>query len=84
MALSERTEFGELNILADGTIEIRMDRVIMDGTVELTRVSNRSVATSDMDPSAFPLHLRKIANVVWDAATIAAYKAKVAAQAGPV
>lgn len=76
MALSERTEFGSISINAEGVIEVRMDRVILDGAEELTRKYNRSVVTPDMDPATFPPRLRKIANVVWDAATVAAYIAK--------
>lgn len=80
MALSDRTEFGSININADGVIEVRMDRVIMDGAEEIARKYNRTVVTPDMDPTTFPPRLRKIANAVWDAATIAAYIAKKAAQ----
>lgn len=76
MALSERTEFGAISINAEGVIEVRMDRVILDGTEPIARKYNRSVYTPDMDPATFPLRLRKIANAVWDAATIAAYIAK--------
>jgi hypothetical protein len=75
MALSERTEFGAININADGVIEVRMDRVILDGEEEIARKYKRSVFTPDMDPATFPVRLRKVANAVWDAATVAAYKA---------
>lgn len=75
MALTERTEFGAISINSEGVIEVRMDRVIMDGAEEIARKYNRSVFTPDMDPATFPVRLRKIANVVWDAATVAAYKA---------
>lgn len=75
MALTERTEFGAINIDAEGVIQVRMDRVIMDGEEEIARKYKRSVFTPDMDPATFPVRLRKIANAVWDAATIAAYKA---------
>lgn len=81
MALSERTDFGSINIDSDGVIQVRMDRVIMDGTDEIARKYKRSIFTPDMDPTNFPPRLRRIANVVWDAATIAAYIAKQAANA---
>lgn len=83
MALSDRTEFGSIGINSDGVIEVRMDRVIMDGTEEVARKYKRSVLTPDMDPATLPPRLRKIANVVWDEQTVADYKAKIAAQAGP-
>lgn len=81
MTLSEKTTFGSINIDADGIILVRMDRVIFDGVDEIARKYIRSVYTPDMDPTNFPLRLRKIANAVWDAATIAAYIAKQAANA---
>ena len=80
MALSDRTEFGSINIDADGVITVRTDRVIMDGTDEVARRYNRFTATPDVDPATLPPRVRKIANAVWDAATIAAYIAKKAAQ----
>lgn len=83
MALSERTDFGSISINADGVIQVRMDRVILDGADEINRSYKRSIYTPDMDPSAFPARLRKITNVIWDAATIAAYKAKIASQPQP-
>lgn len=83
MALSERTEFGSININADGVIEIRMDRVFLDGTEEVARNHKRSVATPDMDPATLPPRVRKIANAVWDAATVAAYIAKISANNTP-
>jgi hypothetical protein len=75
MALTERTDFGSISINADGVIQVRMDRVILDGTDEVARKYNRSVFTPDMDPATLPAKVRRIANVVWDAATVAAYKA---------
>lgn len=81
MALNERTDFGSVNIDADGVIQVRMDRVFLDGSEEVARKYKRSVYTPDMDPATFPPRLRKIANAVWDAAMIAAYIAKQAANA---
>ena len=80
MALSERTDFGSINIDADGVIQVRMDRVILDGIEEIDRSYKRTVFTPDMDPATLPAKVRRIANVIWDAATIAAYIAKKAAQ----
>ncbi|TPN11727.1 hypothetical protein FJ971_09995 [Mesorhizobium sp. B2-1-2] len=78
MALSERSEFGSINIDADGVISVRIDRVILDGTDEIARRYSRSTFTPDMDPATLPAKVRRIANIAWDAATVAAYKAKAA------
>lgn len=75
MALSDSTEFGGITIKADGVMEVRMDRIIFDGADEIARTFRRIVYTPDMDPATLPNKVRRIANVVWDAATVAAYKA---------
>lgn len=80
MALSDRTEIGAITILADGTLEIRTDRVISDGDEELSRTYHRFVVGPDEDPTALPPRVRKAANAFWDATTVAAYKAKKAAR----
>lgn len=81
MALAERQEFS-LNILPDGTLQARMDRIVFDDTdnSEIGRRLTRIVYTPDMDPTTLPQRVRRIANIVWDAATVAAYIAKKAAQ----
>ena len=80
MALSDNTEFGAITIKADGVMEVRMDRFILDGTDEIARTFRRIVYTPDMDPATLPAKVRRLANIIWDAATIAAYLAKKAAQ----
>jgi hypothetical protein len=75
MALSDSTEFGGITIKADGVMEVRMDRIIFDGADEIARTFKRIIYTPDMDPATLPQKVRRIANIVWDAATVAAYKA---------
>lgn len=79
MALSDTMEL-TMTILPDGTIEARTDRVIMDGAEPLGRTGRRAVFTPDMPLADLPAKVRRVANVVWDAATIAAYIAKKAEQ----
>lgn len=67
MAVSDRTEIGSICILASGVLEVRTDRVIMDGTDEIARRYNRFVATPDMDPTTLPPKVRAVANLVWTA-----------------
>jgi hypothetical protein len=76
MALFEKQE-QSLNILPDGTLQARSDRIVMDDTdnTEIGRRIVRAIYTPDMDPATLPQKVRRIANVVWDAATVAAYKA---------
>lgn len=77
MALAERQE-ASLNILPDGTLQARMDRIVYDDASpepEIGRRIARAVYTPDMDPATLPQKVRRIANIVWDAATVSAYKA---------
>jgi len=76
MALSDSIEFGAITIRANGIMEVRVDRVIYDGTTEVARRYNRTVYTPDMDPATLPAKVRRIANVVWDSATVSAYQAQ--------
>lgn len=76
MALAERQEFS-LNILPDGVLQARMDRIVYDDSTNeaIPLKIIRVVYTPDMDPATLPQRVRRIANIVWDAATVAAYKA---------
>lgn len=73
MALSDRMEFGQICIKVDGVLEVRLDRVILDGE-ELVRIPKRFVYTPDMDPAALPNKVRQIANLIWTQAVVDAYK----------
>ena len=83
MALTKRNEFGSLTLLADGQINARWDTVIEEDGVELTRTHQRRVFEPDQDPTTLPIRVRKIADIFWDAATIAAYIAKKQATSQP-
>lgn len=74
MALSDTVEL-TMTINPDGVIEARLDRVILDGEEELRGRTKRAVYTPDMALADLPAKVRRIAAVVWDAATVAAYKA---------
>ncbi|TGV26326.1 hypothetical protein [Mesorhizobium sp. M4B.F.Ca.ET.143.01.1.1] len=66
-----------MNILPDGVLQARMDRIVYDDVTneDIGRRITRVVYTPDMDPATLPAKVRRIANIVWDAATVAAYKA---------
>lgn len=83
MALSDTIEL-TMVIRPNGVIEARTDRVIMDGAEPLGRTGRRAIFTPDMPLADLPGKVRRIANVVWDAATVADYLAEIAAQAGPI
>lgn len=74
MALADRTEIQAVCIKVDGVLEVRVDRVISDGSEELGRKGVRTVYTPDMDPQTLPSgKIRQLANFVWTPAVVAAY-----------
>lgn len=74
MAFSDRNEM-TITIKPDGVLEVRLDRTIIEDGTDLTTLFRRAVFTPDMDPTTLPPRVRRVANAVWDAATVAAYKA---------
>lgn len=80
MALSEKTEFSSLTVLADGQINIRRDRVILDGDVEISRQPHRWVLEPGQDISELPEHVQRVAKAVWDKKCVKDFKDKRAKQ----
>lgn len=75
MALTERQEFGSITIRANGVLEVRSDRVILDDGVELVRSLNRTLYTPNMDPATLPNKVRQVAQLVWTPAIVSAWLA---------
>jgi hypothetical protein len=74
MALTERTEIGSREVLADGQIQVRTDTVIERDGVEISRAYHRHVlapgdSITDQDPA-----VQRIAMAEHTPATVAAYK----------
>lgn len=74
--LTERQEFGSIEILSDGQIQVREDTIIERDGVEVHRNYHRSVKEPDMDPLQLPAKIRLVADVIWDAETVRKYKDK--------
>lgn len=73
MALSERAEFNSICIKENGNLEVRLDRIILDGSEELIRKPHRTVYLPNMPLASLPPKVRAIANLVWTPAVIAAW-----------
>jgi len=74
MALSQRTEIGSRNVLADGQIQVRTDSIIENDGVEISRTYHRHVLApgdpiTQEDPS-----VQRLAMAEHTPAKIAAYK----------
>jgi hypothetical protein len=80
MALTERTEIGSREVLADGQIQVRTDMVIERDGVEVSRTFHRHVVVPGQDLSGQDASVQTVANVVHTAEVIAAYKAAEAAR----
>ena len=80
MALTERTEIGSREVLADGQIQVRTDTVIERDGVEVSRSFHRHVVVPGQDLSGQDASVQTVANAVHTAEVIAAYEAAVAAR----
>ena len=78
MALTERTEIGSREVLADGQIQVRTDTVIERDGVEIGRSFHRHVVAPGDDLSGEDAAVQTVANAVHTDAVIAAYRASIA------
>ncbi len=65
MALTERTEEDKIEILADGTIQIRIATVIERDGVEISRTYHRHVIQPDADVTTQTPKVQLITGAVW-------------------
>jgi hypothetical protein len=75
MALTERTEIGRREVLADGQIQVRTDTIIERDGVEISRSFHRHVVVPGADISGEDASVQTVANAVHTDAVIAAYEA---------
>jgi len=80
MALTERTEIGSREVLADGQIQVRTDLIVLRDGVEISRSYHRHVIAPGDDVSGEDASVQTVANAVHTDAVIAAYRAAVAAR----
>ena len=80
MALTEKTQIGSREVLADGQIQVRTDTIIERDGVEISRAYHRHVIAPGDDVSGEDASVQTVANAVHTAEVIAAYAAVVAAR----
>jgi len=84
MTLASTTIIDKVEVLEDGTIQVRQATVITDNGVEIARNFNRWVRhPGDAGASTDPAPVPAISSAVWTTPVIAAYQAAVAAQKQP-
>lgn len=74
MALTERTEVGSREILADGQIQVRTDIIIERDGVEISRTYHRHVVVPGADISREDMSVQIVANAVHTAEVIESYR----------
>ncbi len=83
MALTERTQIGKLDILEDGQLQVREDRIIVADGIEIARLYHRRVVEPTATPAPDAKLVQDIAAVVWTPDIIQAYQAKKRAAQSP-
>ena len=64
MALTERTEIGQMTVLPLGQIQVRTDTIIERDSVELSKSYHRHVVEPDSDTSNEDQRVKDVANTV--------------------
>ena len=77
MAFTEKQEY-KIEVLENGTIQVRRADVILKDGTEVGRQYHRHVLTPGQDLTNEVERVRSIANVVWTSAVVTAYEATVA------
>lgn len=73
---TEKSVIDKIEVLEDGQIQVRRSDVVFKDGEEIARVYHRHVLAPGDDTSAEHPRVMKIAKTVWDAPTVAAFKAK--------
>ena len=75
MALTETTKVDQIEVVENGSIQVRTATVIEKDGVELTRTYHRHVKHPGQDVSNEDPRVQAIANAVWTSEVISAYQA---------
>jgi hypothetical protein len=78
MALTEITKVDQIEVVENGSIQIRTATIIQKDDIELTRTYHRHVKHPGEDVSNEDPKVQTIANAIWTAEVIAAYQALIA------
>ena len=80
MALTEIKIIDKIEIVQNGTVQVREATCILRDDEEIARTYRRWSLAPASDVSAMPANVIAICNVAWTAEVIAAYQAQAAAQ----
>jgi hypothetical protein len=80
MALTETTKVDQLEVIENGTIQIRTATIIQRDGTEISRTFHRHMVTPGSEVTNEDAKVQAVANAIWTAEVIAAYQAQLAAQ----
>ena len=78
MALTETTKVDQIEVVENGSIQIRTATIIQKEGIELTRTYHRHVKHPGDDISNEDPKVQAVANAIWTEEIIAAYQALIA------
>lgn len=78
MALTETTKVDQIEVVENGSIQIRTANIIERDGTEISRSYHRHVKHPGEDVSSEDAKVQAIANAIWTAEVIAAYQALIA------
>jgi len=77
MALTETVKVDQIEVIENGSIQIRTATIIEKDGVELTRSYHRHVKHPGEDISNEDAKVQAVANAIWTAEVISAYQAAI-------
>ena len=80
MALTKEVAIDKIEVLENGTLQVRQVTRVMEDGKELSSSYHRWAYAPGTDVSAQPANVQAIASTVWTPEVIAAYQAQIAAQ----
>ena len=78
MALTETTKVDQIELIENGSIQVRTATIIEKDGTEISRSFHRHVKHPGEDVSNEDPKVQAIANAIWTAEVIAAYQASIA------
>lgn len=75
MALTERSLIDKIEILENGTIQVRQANIVERDGIEIAKTYHRWVLVPGQDLSGQEQRVRDVANAVWTTEVISAYLA---------
>jgi len=78
MALTETTKVDQIEIVENGSIQVRTATIIEKDNIEISRSFHRHVKHPGEDVSNEDAKVQAVANAIWTEEVIAAYRALIA------